>query len=140
MAWPAQLSTSPPRSSASRKWLTAAIFFAPLIIAMFLGGALGVAIGSRSYSTDAEYEAAISNASTAIGWGVMLCMLVAYSFAAQKVSYRWFDALCMFVPVYSIFWMLKIAYRVVYLPNKDWAPRPEEVQPGMGPAPGWPTY
>jgi hypothetical protein len=139
-AWPTQLLQSQPRSGTSRIWLTVAIIFAPFVAAVLLGGIVGVAMASRTYPTDAAYEAAISHASAALGWGVTLCMLVAYAVAARKVSYRWFDVLFTFVPIYSIFWMIKIAYRVAYLPHKDWAPRPEEVRPSLAPTPGWPTY
>jgi hypothetical protein len=139
-AWPSQLSTAPPRSSATRKWLTAAIVVGPIVVAMFLGGIAGALIGVRAYPTDAARDAAIGNASDAITWVWVICVLVGYAFAAPKVSYRWFDTFFLLVPIYSIFWLIKIAYRVAYLPHKDWEPRPDEVQPSLAPTPGWPTY
>jgi hypothetical protein len=46
--------------------------------------------------------------------------------AATKVSYRWFDFLLLFIPFYNIVLLCRLAWRLSYLPYRDWAPRPEE--------------
>jgi hypothetical protein len=47
--------------------------------------------------------------------------------AATKVSYRWFDFLLFFIPFYNVVLLGRLAWRLCYLPYRDWAPRPEEV-------------
>jgi hypothetical protein len=139
-AWPTQPLAKAPRSNATRVWLTVAILVMPFVVAFFAGGIAGALIGVRAYLTVAEREQAVSTATGLITWLWVICLLVAYTFAARKVSYRWFDTFFLLVPIYSIFWMIKIAYRLAFLPNKDWAPRPDEVRPPVAPTSGWPTY
>lgn len=43
--------------------------------------------------------------------------------AAPRVGYRWFDCFFALIPVYGIFFIFRIAYRIAYLPNKDWTER-----------------
>jgi hypothetical protein len=137
-AWPSQPLTAL-RSNASRNWLTVGIVLVPFVVAGVLGVLVGAAVGSRTYSTDAAFEEAIANASSALYWLVVICFLIAYAVAARKVSYRWFDTFFLLIPIYSIVWQFKIAHRLAYLPHRDWAPRPEEVRPSLATVPGWPT-
>jgi hypothetical protein len=46
---------------------------------------------------------------------------------APRVSYRWFDCLFLLVPVYGVFWVFKVLWRLTYLPYRDWPPRADEV-------------
>ena len=63
--------------------------------------------------------------STGSGIGTLL-LLAEYAWLARKVSYRWFDFLFAMIPIYGFFWMLRITWRIAYLPFADWTPRPEE--------------
>ncbi|HEY2794222.1 MAG TPA: hypothetical protein VGJ28_17790, partial [Micromonosporaceae bacterium] len=42
------------------------------------------------------------------------------------VSYRWYDVLLLFLPIYNIFFFGKIVYRAAYLPYGDWPVRFDE--------------
>lgn len=64
-----------------------------------------------------------SNAGSGVGTWLLLAE---YAWLARKVSYRWFDCLFAMIPFYGIFWMLRIMWRIAYLPFADWTPRPEE--------------
>jgi hypothetical protein len=46
---------------------------------------------------------------------------------ASRVSYRPVDVLFMFIPVYNLFFQCRIAWRLAYLPYRDWEPRADEV-------------
>jgi hypothetical protein len=47
-----------------------------------------------------------------------------WAFLATRVDYRWFDALLLLVPIYSIFWVGRISWRITNLPYRDWPPAP----------------
>jgi len=53
-------------------------------------------------------------------------LIVVAGLVATRVSYRWFDGLTLLLPIYGIVWLFRIAWRVAYLPFRDWTPRPEE--------------
>jgi dolichyl-phosphate-mannose--protein O-mannosyl transferase len=42
---------------------------------------------------------------------------------APKVGYRWFDCFFAAIPIYGLFFIFRIASRIAFLPNKDWADR-----------------
>ena len=65
-----------------------------------------------------------SNAGSGLG---TLLLLAEYAWLARKVSYRWFDCLFAMIPFYGLFWMLRIMWRIAYLPFADWTPRSEEI-------------
>lgn len=55
-----------------------------------------------------------------------IAILVIFAFLglmAPKVGYRWFDCFFAAIPIYGIFFIFRIAYRIAFLPNKDWALR-----------------
>lgn len=55
------------------------------------------------------------------GSGVALITLILFwGYLATKTGYRWFDFLFLLIPLYGIFWVFRIAYRIAYLPRKDW--------------------
>jgi hypothetical protein len=101
-----------------------------------LGIGLAAAIDPADYATAAEYDRAydeVLNQVSALG---LLGWLLAYALLAPKVSYRWFDAFCLLVPIYSWVWQFRIAWRVSNLPYRDWAPRPDELRHAAGVG-GW---
>jgi hypothetical protein len=55
----------------------------------------------------------------------VLVILGILGFLAPKVGYRWFDCFFAAIPIYGLFFIFRIAYRVALLPNKDWTERVE---------------
>jgi hypothetical protein len=125
-SWP-----TPPRSKAARVWLTLAIVLGPPIL--FFVGAVAVlsAIQPGEYTTQAEYDQAVDGVANLIQGGLMLAYFVAYASMAPKVSFRWFDAFFLLVPIYGWVFQFRIAYRMAFLPHRDWALRPEEMARGV---------
>jgi hypothetical protein len=58
----------------------------------------------------ADYEGGMS----------LLVILASLGIAGSKVGYRWFDCFFAMIPIYGIFFIFRIAYRLAYLPNVDW--------------------
>jgi hypothetical protein len=52
-----------------------------------------------------------------------LVVLGFLAFLAPKVGYRWFDCFFAAIPIYGLFFIFRIAFRVAYLPNRDWSER-----------------
>jgi hypothetical protein len=65
------------------------------------------------YSSSPEYQGGIT----------LLIALGAIAFLAPKVGYRWFDCFFLFIPIYGVFFLFRISYRVAHLPSRDWAER-----------------
>jgi hypothetical protein len=57
------------------------------------------------------------------GGVTVLAILGFLAFLAPKVGYRWFDCFFAAIPIYGLIFIFKIAHRVSYLPNRDWAER-----------------
>jgi hypothetical protein len=108
---PKSCSVGRPRPVALRVLLTILLW----IGAYLLAGLVGLAASG----SDAQVS------STGSGTGTLL-LLAEYAWLARKVSYRWFDVLFAMIPFYGFFWMLRIMWRIAYLPFADWTPRPEE--------------
>ncbi|GAA1748327.1 hypothetical protein [Luedemannella helvata] len=68
--------------------------------------------------------------SSASNWALgalrLLRPVVMLWFTAPLVSYRRRDALCGLIPFYSLWFGARIAWRLAYLPYRDWLPRPDE--------------
>jgi hypothetical protein len=61
--------------------------------------------------------------------GTSLSLLVTFvlgALMAVRVSYRWFDAFLLLVPILGLFLLVKWAWRVAFLPYRDWPPRAPE--------------
>jgi hypothetical protein len=65
------------------------------------------------YSSSPTYEGGIS----------LFVLLGILGFMAPKVGYRWFDCFFAMIPFYGIFFIFRIAYRIAFLPNRDWPER-----------------
>lgn len=65
------------------------------------------------YASSPDYQGGIT----------LLIFLGAIAFMAPKVGYRWFDCLFVLIPIYGFIFLVRIAYRTVYLPNRDWSER-----------------
>jgi hypothetical protein len=58
------------------------------------------------------------------GGVTVLVVLGFLAFIAPKVGYRWFDCFFAVIPFYGIFFIFRIAHRIAFLPERDWAERP----------------
>ena len=117
LSWPAATPRGS-RARGSRLAATIAIFAVSYVGALLLGIVFYVA--TRSSSTGLQRVDLLAALST-VAW------VAIFSAMATRVSYRWFDALCLFIPVYSIIWMFRILWRLANLPLRDWSPRPEDL-------------
>lgn len=57
------------------------------------------------------------------GGMTVLVVLGFMAFMAPKVGYRWFDCFFAAIPLYGIFFIFRIAHRIVALPERDWSER-----------------
>ena len=64
-------------------------------------------------TTSPEYEGGLS----------VLVILGFLAFLAPKVGHRWFDCFFAAIPFYGIFFIFRIAHRIAFLPERDWAER-----------------
>ncbi len=56
--------------------------------------------------------------------GVTILVLLGFlAFLAPKVGYRWFDCFFAAIPFYGVFFTFRIAHRIAFLPEIDWAER-----------------
>ncbi len=60
-----------------------------------------------------DYEGGIS----------FIVILGCLAILAPKVGYRWFDCFFAAIPIYGIVFVFRIAYRIAFLPEKDWSER-----------------
>ncbi len=56
----------------------------------------------------------------------VLVLLVLGALVATRVSYRWFDAILLLIPILGLFYLWRFAWRLSLLPYRDWPPRPDE--------------
>lgn len=78
-----------------------------LVVAMY---AIALVMELIMVTGSADYEGGMS----------LLVILVSLGIAGSKVGYRWFDCFFAMIPIYGIFFIFRIAYRLAYLPNVDW--------------------
>ena len=81
-----------------------------IVIGMYIAA---FAMETIMYSSSPTYEGGIS----------ILVLLGFLGFMAPKVGYRWFDCFMAIIPIYGIFFIFRVAHRLAYLPNRDWAER-----------------
>lgn len=53
----------------------------------------------------------------------VLVMLGFLGYLSPKVGYRGFDCFFALIPIYGIIYVFRIAYRVAFLPGRDWSER-----------------
>ena len=81
-----------------------------LVLGMYI---IAIIAETIMYSNSSNYEGGIS----------ILVMLALIGIMASKVGYRWFDCFFALIPFYGIFFIFRIAHRLAFLPNRDWAER-----------------
>jgi len=57
------------------------------------------------------------------GGVTLLVMLGFLGYLSPKVGYRVFDCFFALIPIYGIIYVFRIAYRVAFLPGRDWSER-----------------
>ncbi len=83
---------------------------------------IGIVLGI--YVLAMVVDVAIASGSPDYQGGVTILVLLGLlAFMAPRVGYRWFDCFFAAIPVYGIFFIFRIAYRIAFLPNRDWAER-----------------
>jgi hypothetical protein len=66
----------------------------------------------------------VASGSTDYQGGMTVLVLLGFlAFMAPKVGYRWFDCFFAAIPFYGIFFIFRIAHRIVALPERDWSER-----------------
>jgi hypothetical protein len=100
----------PPRSRRRRVLLAGLLWF-PVQVASLALMLLARTAGAPGYWVD---------------WISVLPLLGIYGPLASLVSYRKRDVLLVLVPVWQLIWTMRITWRVVFLPYRDWPPRPHE--------------
>ena len=57
------------------------------------------------------------------GGVTLLVMLGFLGYLSPKVGYRGFDCFFALIPIYGIIYVFRIAYRIAFLPGRDWSER-----------------
>lgn len=83
---------------------------------------VGIVVGIYLLAMFMETIMAISPPNYQGGISIIV-ILASLGFMAPKVGYRWFDCFLAAIPFYGIFFIFRIAYRIAFLPNRDWADR-----------------
>lgn len=135
----------PPRGKGPRIFLTCGIVLSPLLVWGIFAAIAAASIDPGNYANSVDYNLAMEDAGDAVGAVAMLVYLIVYALLARKVSYRWFDTFLQLIPIYGIIWQFIIAWRLAYLPHRDWRLRPEEKPWLRYPVTtqtyyGWPPY
>lgn len=78
-----------------------------LVVAMY---AIALVMELIMVTGSADYEGGMS----------LLVILVSLGIAGSKVGYRWFDCFFAMIPIYGIFFIFRIAYRLANMPTVDW--------------------
>jgi hypothetical protein len=87
---------------------------------------IGIVIGIYAVALIAELIMASSSPDSQGGITVLVILGI-LGFLAPKVGYRWFDCFFAAIPIYGLIFIFRIANRIAFLPNKDWAERVESV-------------
>ena len=83
---------------------------------------VGIVLGIYALALIVEVAMAL-NSPDYQGGVTIVVILGMLALMAPKVGYRWFDCLFAMIPIYGIIFIFRIAYRIAFLPNKDWPER-----------------
>lgn len=82
----------------------------------------GIVIGM--YAAGLLAEVAVAGISPDYEGGVTLLVILGFlGYMSPKVGYRGFDCFFALIPIYGIIYVFRIAYRVAFLPGRDWSER-----------------
>ena len=83
-----------------------------------------IAIVISMYAVATVLEVVMATSSSDYQGGISFVVIMALlGFMAPKVGYRWFDCFFAAIPFYGVFFIFRIAYRLAFLPERDWAER-----------------
>ena len=81
-----------------------------------------IAIVVGIYAAALAMEILMAFSSPEYEGGIAILVILAFlGFMAPKVGYRWFDCFFAAIPIYGIFFIFRIANRIAFLPEVDWA-------------------
>jgi hypothetical protein len=78
-----------------------------IVLAMY---AIALVMELIMVTGSADYEGGMS----------LLVILISLGIVGPKVGYRWFDCFFAMIPIYGIFFIFRLGYRLANLPNVDW--------------------
>lgn len=82
----------------------------------------GIVIGM--YAAGLLAEVAVAGISPDYEGGVTLLVILGFlGYMSPKVGYRGFDCFFALIPIYGIIYVFRIAYRIAFLPGRDWSER-----------------
>ena len=83
---------------------------------------IGIVVGM--YAAALLAEVVVAGLTPDYEGGVTLLVMLGFlGYLSPKVGYRGFDCFFALIPFYGVFYVFRIAYRVAFLPNRDWAER-----------------
>ena len=83
---------------------------------------VGIVIGMYIAAIFADFVMALGSPTYEGGLSVIVFLAILGAMAS-KVGYRWFDCFLALIPIYGIVIIFRVAYRIAFLPNKDWPER-----------------
>jgi hypothetical protein len=83
-----------------------------------------IAIVVGMYSAALLAEVVVAGITPDYEGGVTLLVMLGFlGYLSPKVGYRGFDCFFALIPIYGIIYVFRIAYRVAFLPGRDWSER-----------------
>lgn len=83
---------------------------------------IGIVVGM--YTAALLAEVMVAGVATDYEGGVTLLVMLGFlGYLSPKVGYRGFDCFFALIPIYGIIYVFRIAYRVAFLPGRDWSER-----------------
>lgn len=83
---------------------------------------IGIVVGM--YTAALLAEVMVAGAISDYEGGVTLLVMLGFlGYLSPKVGYRGFDCFFALIPIYGIIYVFRIAYRVAFLPGRDWSER-----------------
>lgn len=83
---------------------------------------IGIVVGM--YAAALLAEVLVAGVTPDYEGGVTLLVMLGFlGYLSPKVGYRGFDCFFALIPIYGIIYVFRIAYRVAFLPGRDWSER-----------------
>ncbi len=83
---------------------------------------IGIVVGM--YTAALLAEVLVAGVTPDYEGGITLLVMLGFlGYLSPKVGYRGFDCFFALIPIYGIIYVFRIAYRVAFLPERDWSER-----------------
>ena len=83
---------------------------------------IGIVVGM--YTAALLAEVLVAGVTPDYEGGITLLVMLGFlGYLSPKVGYRGFDCFFALIPIYGIIYVFRIAYRVAFLPGRDWSER-----------------